>query len=244
MNEQIIQRKESICKTLLEVFGLLAQCPKLAYVRNGEVDIKLSSGRPVLHITSTVLTTPVTEITNQIFRDKSPLPDTFVSTADLAKLVDRITKRVNGLDHIGFCYTTQSHEKELVNIKQALHDLHLYEMTSNDLAKWYFVGDRNNWRDPMVELLPTLLNVDPQLPYYLPHIHINIETTLGWVEIENMMKEIFRDTRLPAKFSHPTYGVYSMRLWLGTVSGVNIMLDIGTNVNNLQWIRAHMLYEI
>lgn len=195
MNIKIIQRKENVCKTLLEVFGVLARCPRLSYTTNGEVDIKISSNRPLLHIMSTALTTPVTQITDRVFYEESPLPDAFISMKDLTKFIDCITKKVKGLDHVGFCYMTRSQEKELVDIKQTLRDLHLYEMTSNDLAKWYFVGDRSNWKDPMVEFLPTLPNNATDLPYWMPHIHINIDTLLAATEIEKILKDIFGGTR-------------------------------------------------
>lgn len=245
MNITITQQKKHVCNKLLEVFGVLARCLSYDYMMDGEVVIKTIGGLPLLHVASTTLTTPITEITDRVFQQTSSLLDAFISMADFAKFVDHLNKKdeVKGLDHVGFCYMTRSQEKELADIKDARSDLHLYEMTSNDLAKWYFVGDRSNWKDPMVELLPTLPNDDPESPYWMPHIHIDIETTLGGTEIEKVIKDIFKDTRHPSKFSHPTYGVYSVRLWLGTVSGVNIILDVGTNVINLQWIRAHLLYE-
>lgn len=164
---------------------------------------------------------------------------------DFQTLVDRLGPSITGLDHIGFCYTVLSQEKELARIQREMkkNTFHLYEMTSNDLAKWYFIGNARHWKEPMIELLPTLPNNGPELPYWMPHIQIDIETKLDCAEIEKVILEILPDAQ-PVKFSDPAYGVYNVRVRLGNVDGVNIMFDIGTNVTNLRWVRKNLLREI
>lgn len=243
MNTRIIKRKERVLQKLLEVFGILARCPNMNYMKGGKVVIKTSSGKSLLSVTETMIATPVTNITDRVFQQKSSLPDSFISTEDFTKLIDRLNPSVKGLDHVGFCYTVQSQAKELLDIEHALKDMHVYEMTSTDLAKWYFVGDRDNWKDPMIELLPALPNNTPDLPYWMPHVQIDMETNCSAAQISEMIRKIFGDTRKPQFQIDPGSGVYAVRLWLGTVSGVNIMLDIGTNIVDLRWVRVHMLYE-
>lgn len=230
MNITLTQRKEHVCKKLIEVFGILTRCPRLA-----------SFGQPLLHMASTTLTTPVTEITDRVFHQTSPLPDAFVSMSDFAKLTNRMRRGITYLDHIGFLYATDSQEQELERIRKAATNMNLYEMTSNDEAKWYFVGDATHWQDPMVELLPV---VPVPSRHVQPHIHIDIETRFSADEIEKFLTDVFGNTRKPKRCFDPSYGDYSVNLWLGSVSGINIFLDMSTKINNLKWIRSHMLRRI
>ena len=238
---------KNVNKKLLEVFGVLAKSPNMAYMNNGEVTIKTFSGQVLLHITQTAITTPVTKITDQVFQQKSPLPDAFVSMGDFGIFVDGLMKKeIKGLDHVGFCYTTDSQENELTRIKKALQrsPFYLYEMKSTDIAKWYFIGDRSHSLDPMVELLPAPTNNEPDLPFWMPHVQIDMETQYTAAGISEMIHEIFGNARKPQFQIDPGSGVYAVRFWLGTVSGVNVMLDIGTNIVDLEWVRKNMLYEI
>lgn len=224
--------KGNVPAKLTDIFRILSSCKKIQLT-------------PIVTITPKDIISPVQDLSDSVFRQRSAIPDTFISMEKFQILVDRLNSSVTGLDHVGFCYTVDSQEKELARILRAMKHttFHLYEMTSNDLAKWYFIGNAKNWKEPMIELLPTLPNDDSELAYWMPHIQIDIETKLDWREIEKTMVEIVPDAR-PVKFSDPAYGVYNVRMRLGSVDGINIMFDVGTNVSNLRWSRGHLLREI
>ncbi len=243
MNSTIVQRKEGVFAKLIEIFKILSTCPRLPYYENGEVNI-MFSGNPLLKITGSEIVTPAENISDTVLLQKSSLPDSFVSMGDLQKFVDWLNSGIKQIDHIGFCYTVDSQEKELERIKEAVHGANLYEMTSNDQAKWYFVGDASDWRDPMIELLPALPNNASDVPYWMPHIHVDILTSYSADEIVGKIEEIFGNWFVPLRYTDPEWGTHCVRLWLGTIAGININLDISTKVRNLKWVRAHMLQKI
>lgn len=98
----------------------------------------------------------------------------------------------------------------------------------------------------MIELLPVVVPKDPpkDIPYWMPHIHIDINTSLSADEIVGVIKQVVGDSRTPIRYTDPERGTHCVRLWLGTVSGVNINLDLSTKVRNLEWVRNNMLREI
>ena len=166
----------------------------------------------------------------------------------LSEFVKHLQSHIKRLDHIGFCYAVSSQEDERERIINEVikTDWHLYEMASVDLAKWYFIGDKRNWQDPMVEFLPVVLPEKPpeDIAYWMPHIHIDINTSLKAEEIVRMSAEVFGYTRKPILYTDPKWGTHCVRIWLGIVSGVNFQLDLSTTVRNLEWVRKNMLHEI
>lgn len=244
VREHVLNRRRLVAAKLIDVFQILALQSALHYVHRNEVDVFISGKRCLLHITPDTITTPVSSITEDIFAEPgSSLIDQFVTTSDLSTLMRLLNEheRVKILDHIGFCYLVKSQENELNRIKRALrgHAIHGYTMDSDDYSKWYFIGDLRDWRDPMIELLPTLPNNDSELAYWMPHIHIDINTSWSAHELEKIITSVFGTTRRPVRRSDQ-WGVHSVRLWLGVVAGVNIHLDIATTIRNLHWVRTHL----
>lgn len=248
MNKPIYQkRQEKVRRKLLEIFRVLAKDKNLAYFRDNEVNIDTTHNFSLFQLKSNSIHTPVTNISDNVFNQTSPLSDDFVRSQDFELLIDRLVKAnaIRMLDHIGFCYLISSQENELISIKNVMkqNKLALYEMTSNDLAKWYFIGDIKYPQDPMIELLPALPNNDPERAYWLPHIHIDVNTNLSAKEILTYLSEIFGTTRRPILYGDKL-AIHCVRLWLGTVSGVNIDLDLSTKIRNVPWVRKNLLRKI
>lgn len=244
----IDERKTQLCEKLLDVFQTLSLTPVLPYFKNHEVNIRTSAGKELLRITKDSIATPVPESSDSIFNTPISVADSFVPMDAFAKFIEALSTQgpVRGLDHVGFCYTVASQAGELARIKKAVQPsvFHLYEMTSTDMAKWYFIGDRTNYMDPMIELLPVVSGDYPDLPYWMPHVQIDMETGFTDAEICRVIQEYFGDSRKPILQRDPRAGVYGVRIRLGSVRGVNVMLDIGTKIVDLQWVRANMLVEL
>ena len=240
-----IARKKKVSRVLAGIFRLLSVSQNMPYASEGSI-VVMAADKELVHITDDSLETAVTSLTDSVFGEASSQSDAFVEMADFGALAQGLAAYIKRLDHIGFCYTVASQEEERERIKNTLATTHwhLYEMESNDLAKWYLIGDTKRWQDPMIELLPALPNRDPDLHYWMPHIHLDINTSLTADEILKITKDVFGDTRKPTLYTDPEWGTHCVRIWLGTVAGVNIELDLSTKIRNLQWVRAHLLSEI
>lgn len=207
-----------------------------------------ASGKELLRVTHGSIVSAIPSLTHSVFEKSSPLKDTFLSMKDMARMFENIQPNIKRLDHIGFCYMVSSQDDERLRIMQTVSETpwHLYDMESVDVAKWYFIGDRVQWQDPMIELLPVVLAKDPpkDMPYWMPHIHLDINTSLSADQIIQVITHIFGDTRKPISYTDPTWGTHCVRMWFGVVSGINIHLDLSTRVRNLEWVRANMLRQI
>lgn len=237
--------EKKVAEKLLALFQRLSLSNRGLDYTNSEVVIK-ARGSALVRITAERIITSVQALTDSVFVNPSTLGDSFISDDQLKKLMDATRGAANRLDHIGFCYLVPSQEEERRRIADSVKktDWQLYEMESGDFAKWYFIGDTHTWQDPMIELLPALPNRDPDVAYWLPHIQVDIHTSFSAVEITGIIDTIFHEARRPILYSHPQSGVHCVRLWLGTVDGININLDLSTKVRNLQWVRAHMLHPV
>ncbi|MEK7060716.1 MAG: hypothetical protein AAB937_00585 [Patescibacteria group bacterium] len=243
----VMARKRSVSAALYDVLSRFSICSTMPQREKRKIIVR-ASGKELVDFTNHSIDSAVASLTDSIFWDKSMLLDQFVSMDDMDQLVRKIQLHIKRLDHIGFCYTVLSQEDERKRIVAEVSktNCHLYEMDSVDLAKWYFIGDKKRWQDTMIELLPVQLpnKLPEDLQYWMPHIHLDINTSLSAEEIVQMSTEIFGNSREPILYTDPEWGTHCVRIWLGVASGVNIQLDLSTNVRNLQWLRKNMLYTI
>lgn len=237
----------SVYQYLYDVMRAFSVCPGLPQSIDEILVIKTVE-QMLMTISRNSIDSSFSSLTNSIFIKRCALSDQIISIKKIQALVDIIEPHIKRLDHIGFCYPVANQSKERERIIQIISETkwRLYEMESVDLATWYFIGDRRVWQDTMIELLPV---VPPQrLPadfsYWMPHIHIDINTSFSAEEIISIVKEIFGDTRIPLLYTDPERGTHCVRIWLGVISGVNIQLDLSTNVRNLEWVRKNMLHAI
>ena len=239
-----------VADKLKEIFKLLSSNRQLeSFVKGDEIALVTTDNRTLLSTISTQLVFPVNLELERIFADKSPLEDDFVSFKLIETLIQDLSQRdaVISLNHIGFCYKTDSQTQERQTLTNSVSgsNWHLYEENSNDQARWYFIGNTEYWKDPLIELLPVTDASDKWLPYWLPHIHIDIDTQLTCEEIESITKRIFENSNVvPFRVTVIDNIVYTIRLRLGIVSGVNIDLDLSTNSRNVQVQRQILLKKI
>lgn len=149
------------------------------------------------------------------------------------------------LNHIGFCYKAESIKEERKRLAVLMKNspLFLYEEPSNDEGAWLFVGNVRRWEDMMVELIPVEKTNDPYADFWLPHIQIDVDTDLNEFEIFEHVKTAFGDRVVP--FPIRIEGVvYIVRCRLGSVEGVNMMLDLATVSRNVRYQRLRLLKKV
>lgn len=120
---------------------------------------------------------------------------------------------------------------------------HVYEEPSVNEGLWLFVGDTEPWKNPLLEFIPVAETRNRWAAYWLPHIQIDLDTSLSEREVRNILRSVFGQKTHP----HATAidgVVYFVSVWLGTIGGVNFELDVGTNARNTQYARQRILHRL
>ncbi|HSX07202.1 MAG TPA: hypothetical protein VLG92_05790 [Candidatus Saccharimonadia bacterium] len=187
----------------------------------------------LFHIKNDRLATPVADDTLSLLAYRSKRADQIVPHSVVTELVNafKVNGRYKGVNHIGFCYKTDSKDDAVkAIIKEAGgKGYSVYREPSIDDADWIFVGDLSKVTNPLLEFLPNEGKADDKwIDYYLPHIQFDIDTNITPPEIEALVKKIIRRPFTP--YSIQIDGItYIQRVNLGCIEGVNLMLDIATN---------------
>lgn len=193
------------------------------------------------------INTPIGDVIPLLLSQPSLLPNQLINLDLLDKFVKVLNqkKAIIRLNHIGFCYKVESQEKEKARIvsivKQSSN--YLYQEKSNDPGLWLYIGDIEKWEDPLIELLPIENTNDSGRQYWLPHVQIDIDTTLGSEDIKSIVYFIFGDKIRSSSLSIDST-TYSIRNRLGVINGVNIFLDIATNARNVKYTRQEMWKKV
>lgn len=228
--------ENDLFETLNIVLSTLYQSDKLSFKNNNLFSFV---GKKIL--------TPAGDVTPLLHSQKSKFKDEFADFGLLKKLIDSLieTKSIIRLNHIGFCYKVDSQKVERERLIKSVNNskFHLYEEPSNDEGKWYFIGNTDNWENPMIEMVPIERTNDQWSDYWLPHIQIDIDTNLTEGEIEKLVKSTFGKSVIPFPISIEGV-VYIVRNRLGIIDGVNIMLDLATNSRNVKHTRQNILKKV
>lgn len=226
----------NLFSTLSELFGVLSL--------NKHLHIQESA---LVQFGPNAIPTPIGDMSELLFKQKSTLEDQLVTIGSVRSFIEILTKAnsIVRLNHIGFCYKVDSsvHEKDRLCRLATETSFHLYQEKSNDEGLWLFLGDTANWDHMMVELLPVESTQDQWKEYWLPHVQIDIDTTLSEQEIIGYAQEAFGDTVTPFPIAIERV-VYIVRCRLGCVDGVNISLDIATNKRNVKFQRQQLLHRV
>lgn len=226
---------KNIYQTLEGVFQILSSCKKL------EFDIC-----PV-RVNNSQIITPIGDVSPILFNQKSKLKNELIDLNLLKNLIQILDNNnsIVRLNHVGFGYRVKSQQIE----KQRLIDLirktdkNLYEEESNDFGLWLFLGDIREWEKPLIEFVPVEAD-HPQIDFFLPHIQIDIDTTLNSSEIENVVKKIFNNAIKPYHVATIDGIIYIVRSRLGIIDGVNIFIDLATNSRNVKYHRQNYLKKL
>jgi len=226
---------KNIYQTLQEVFRLVSASKNLDF------------GNCPVTVNDSQIFTPIADVTPILFAQKSKLENSIVDLSLLKNLIEFLdaNNSIVRLNHVGFGYRVKSQQTErqrLISLAQKT-DQFLYEEESNDFGLWLFLGNTGVWENPLIEFVPVEKD-DPQIDYYLPHIQIDIDTTLTTEEIERIVKEIFHNTIKPYHIAVINGITYVVRNHLGVIDGVNIFLDLATNSRNVQYHRQNILKKI
>lgn len=226
---------KNLNKTLREIITILSSSKNL--------DFK----NCLIELTDSQIITPIGDISEMLFKQKSKLKDELIDLELFKKFILILDSNnlIVRLNHLGFGYRVKSQKIEkqrLVNLVRKT-DKNLYEEESNDFGLWLFLRDTQEWEKPLVEFVPVEAD-HPEIDYFLPHIQIDIDMKLNSSEIENIIKKTFNNIIKPYHIVIIDGITYIVRNRLGVIDGVNIFLDLATKSRNVQLHRQNYLKKL
>jgi hypothetical protein len=225
----------------------LNEYSSIKYIHGHECMVPLVDGRELIYITSEQITLPLHGIAERILSNGTT-PDKFVDLGSIEEFIKQLSavSAIKRLNHIGFCYTVDDQNQERQNLVEQTCGTkwNLYEMQSTDAALWLFLGDTTYWQDPMIEFLPVRQTSEDWIAQHLPHIHIDLDTTLDAPSIEQLANQCLGDKRSAVPMVVIDGIIYQMRIRLGSVHGVKIMLDLSTRARDTRSARTTYLQKL
>lgn len=196
----------------------------------------------LLSVNKSSIKTPFSNNLTDLFSYKAPINDQLFNVNFLRGILNDIKR--NGyykrLNHIGFCYKVKSKEDEITRIGDIISqtEFSAFQEPSNDDGAWIFVGKLANVESTLLEFLPNEGGTsDKWEDYWLPHIHVDIDTNLSPDEISHLTRKYTNNPHIP--YSIKIDGVcYIQRVRLGCHSGVSFYLDMGTNNRDINYRRT------
>lgn len=241
-------REGRVSEKIIELFTILSANEHLNFSKVNQVVISLANGNKLLNISSSGFSIPNIPLHESLFGSPSPLSDRFVPDTQTKNLVLKLSEKnlIVRLNHLGFCYLVPSKNEEKTRLSSliSLSDWHLYQEASNDSSDWFFLGDKTNWTDPLIEFVPSEGGNDKWRDYWLPHISIDIDTQLTGEEIEHLVTTYFAGAVRPYRLIVVNGNICLIRARLGCVSGVNIYMDFGTLTRGVEFHRNNLLIPV
>jgi len=155
----------------------------------------------------------------------------------------QIRDRIVRLNHLGISYSCASIADELNTFRKLLlgTNFKLYEEPANlPGQRWFFVGNLNNWEDPLFELVLTESEKGLHTEW-IPHFQIDLDTTLTIQELETMTTEYLHEDFIDWQLYIPDYGVVLAMGRLANVCNRAIYLGLGTDLRNTKMHREKIL---
>ena len=244
-----MQRNPSIHTTLLDIFRILSEQSSIKLYHDNTASIQLGS-RSLITLNSQSLLTPLSQkdILTSFLGSRMNDPDNTEYLTQFSRLISQISPHLLRLNHIGFEYFAESRDEELSRIKTAIQksEVFLYEEHSNDPnSAWFFVGDTARWQDPLIEIVPVFRKKGTWAKYWLPQIHLDIDTDLTPEEIFAHIAKQYQGTSVKSFEAVKIEGiVYVVGIWIATSEGINVYLNLATKHRNVPYHRSTMLQKL
>lgn len=186
-------------------------------------------------------------IAGKSFQDMLVKPSTLPATPDINQRLDSflngISENLVRLNHVGISYFCDDLQEEIQNLGELSKsaDIPLYEERSSEPdEKWLFIGNTNNWEDPMVEFV---LNntANSTIISWKPAFQIDVDTTLTLEQVKALTDQYLGKGFVQWQLDIPDYGTVLAMGLLGSVGNAKIALGIGTNLRGTEDYRKNEL---
>ena len=173
-----------------------------------------------------------------------PLPTSKrIPIGEVRKFLRAMSTSFLRLNHLGICYAVPHIQTEVERYKKLVgqHKMfHLYEEESeSSTERWYFIGNINHWEAPMFEIV--LKKSGNTHDVWIPHVQIDLDTNLSIAALENMTTRYLGEGFIKWRLDVPGLGTVLAMGILGDVNGTKIVLGLGTNKRNAEYLRTNLL---
>lgn len=198
----------------------------------------------ILTLSKDSIHTSIGNIYPYIKQCRSPLQDSLIPLSYIVNMCTKLhtNKSLVRINHIGFLYTTKNTSLEIERIQKEVQKAHthLYKEESNDGHTWLFIGDALCLEQPLLEIILVEKTNDKWRDYWIPHIQIDLDTTLSALEIHKLLKQTLPHTIQPLDIVIDNI-TYIVRSRIGVIDGININIDLATAARNVPYHRKHIL---
>lgn len=176
------------------------------------------------------------------------LPKPFPVQVDrFHKFIKEISRSKIRLNHLGIKYFSSNFNSERDKYKEWGREVGLYvyqEGSSEEGDRWYFLGDKTHWQDPLFEIV--LTSKAQTNPYeWFPHFQIDIDTNLSDEELHEAADKHFWSNFFEWNIEDAEVGGIVLEMgMIGVASGTKVCVGIGTNLRSAKFHREKLLNKV
>lgn len=148
-------------------------------------------------------------------------------------LIEKIGQSVTAINHWGISYLAKDFNQETDVLKQIATDSNwqLYEEKSSvKTTRWFFIGNRKNWHQPLFEIVLNQPDLYQQAWY--PHLQIDLDTSLSAKDLDQLTTEVLNNNLVNWKKN------YLQMFVLGEIEDIKIVLGIGSKARRIEKQRS------
>lgn len=168
------------------------------------------------------------------------------SNNNFKNFINEVSHFLTRLNHLGISYYCDNIEEEMRNIQvnTKKSGLKTYLEVSDDPdQKWIFIGDTNNWQDPLFEIVLSKVR-DGRVDFWRPHFQIDIDTSLAIKDIKRISDRYFGLGFIKWQLETANIGTVLGMGILGNVGGTKLALGVGTNLRDTMAHRRNDLRKL
>ncbi len=215
------------------------------YSENDSFVIPKNDDSPLVSISNDAILINRTSFNDRLVPSRPSKLNNKVETSVFSAFINELLSASEvKLNHFGISYYCTDLSAEVSNVKKLLGSNELYEESAESTStRWLFIGNTGKPSEPLFELV---LNErkKPALSSWTPHIQIDIDTTLSYVDLQKVIKKHFGDNWIKWSIEVENWGVPLVVGRLCSIDGVKVYLGIGTDKRRREWHRTEALKQL
>jgi|GEM_PF-825931 len=237
-----------ILKEIIEILSKLKslqnfQVDKFLFQENSDSFGLSIKGETLAEVNEESIFVVGSDVAKKIFQTNGSSVSNSVSIGRIENFFEALKGSLVRLNHLGISYSCVNIEKEIVEIKKSLlgTNFKLYEEPTDSAdQRWFFVGNLENWENPLFEIV--LTESEAKIcTQWIPHFQIDLDTNLSIKELESLTDKYLKTNFFDWKLDIPNYGVVMAMGELLIINGTKVFLGLGTNIRRTKKHREKIL---